>query len=124
MFRNVITKINLHKVVAGHALILTAAKGVQILTIQRSQNWCDILTIVVPRLSNRLWWPNSRNREFDRGNIVPFVGEDLCACRVVYSHERERIVKKGLPKPPGPTQVIEATRGFNSSRPILYHSSV
>ena len=38
MVRNVIAKVNLDKVIAGHTLILSASKGIQILTVERAQN--------------------------------------------------------------------------------------
>ena len=98
--------------VAGNALILTATKSVQILTIQCPQNCCDIVAIVVHCMSNGLWWSNRHYCEFDRGHVVPFVGENLCTRRMVHCHERERIVKIGLPKLTGHAQVVEATARF------------
>jgi hypothetical protein len=85
--RDEIAKIDLDKVIAGDPLILSAPEVVQIFAIQLAQSRCHVVAVIVFSVNDRLRRSDRGNCELHGGNIIPLVGKDLRARRMVDRHQ-------------------------------------
>src|ERR1700721_1087114 len=85
--RQVVAEVDLDVVVSSEALVLAAAKSVEVLAVKFAEKLGHIRTLIVDRLQNGVRRRDGGNGRFDRGNHKPFIGENLSACWMVDHHQ-------------------------------------
>jgi hypothetical protein len=100
-----------HIVIARKSLILTAAKGIEGMSIQFAENFCDIVAVVVCRTRNRMRRGDSGETSFLGWDHEAFVDIDFGVSGMIHGHERDAIVVVDFPKFGGDTQVVIAVVG-------------
>ena len=106
-FRDIVAEIDFHIVVTRHALVLTAAKCIEVPAVQRADDVCYVLTIVVGRAGNFLRRRRSSDGQPCGWDHETFIYVDVRSDGMVHDQKSKVVVVVRFPKFRGNSQIVE-----------------
>jgi hypothetical protein len=82
-------EIDLHVMIAGHALILSATKSIKVIAIEGTKRFRYIFPVIVDGTRDRLRLADRGDGELYSRDGEAFIGEDFSACGVIDGHQAQ-----------------------------------